>query len=60
MIAGGCSAVSRGERPGCSDCSKGAKNLAEEGLFGFCRRVALTAVAADELVVRGGVAVLAR
>ena len=50
--------VSDGELPGCGGCSKGAQNLAEERLFGFDRRLALAAVATDELVVRGGIAVL--
>ena len=56
---GWCSAVSCGEPPGSGSCLEGAQNLAKEGLLGFGRALALTAVAADELVVRGGVAVLA-
>ena len=57
---GWCPAVSCGELPGCGGYSNGAQNPAEEGLFRLGRGFALTAVAADELVVRGGVTVLAR
>lgn len=52
--------ISHGEPCSCGWGLKGTQNLAEEGLFGFGRRSALTAVTADELVVRGGVGVLAR
>ena len=53
-------ASSRGQTLGCGGYLDGAKNPSEKGLFGFGRRLALTAVAADELIVGGRVAVLAR
>ena len=53
-------ASSRGQTLGCGGYLDGAKNPSEIGLFGFGRRLALTSVAADELIVGGRVAVLAR
>lgn len=53
-------AVSRGELRECDCRLKGAQNLPKERLFGFGRRLALAAVAADELVVWCGVCVFAR
>ena len=57
---GWCLAVSHRKPRTGGSCSKRAQNLAEERPFRFGRRLALVAMAADELVIWGGIAILAR